>query len=288
MLRLGKLLEATCPDTERLYALAHVPTIKEIFLLRYLDLLPAEAAAAAAAAGPGGRGAAGAAGGPLSPGAAADERPPELRRGDSALGLAFAPLARPPSSGAPGGAERAAPGGASAGGAGLDEAGLARRARELCEVLAPAARPAVSVWQVRLPALGRGRLFLGLGFWRVAASSQRGFESRAAGALECLALAAASRGGDIRARARIPIPTAPRASRMCAGSSTASFPTTPARRWRTHTSSRTPACPRPCAPPAARAGRPRGAGRARRWRTSCSGWGWSGTRTASSELYNLL
>jgi hypothetical protein len=147
MRRLGKLLEATCPDMERLYALAHVPTIKEIFLLRYLDLLPAEAAAAAASGCGGGGGVGG--GGPLSPGSAADERPPELRRGDSARGLAFGPLARPPSSGA-----RPAVGGErlAQGVAGLDEEELTRLAKELCERLAPAGRPAVSVWQVRRPA----------------------------------------------------------------------------------------------------------------------------------------
>ncbi len=151
MRRLGKLLEATCPDTEKLYALAHVPTIKEIFLLRYLDLLPAEAAAASAPS-PGGRGAAAAAG-PLSPGSAADERPPELRRGDSARGLAFGPLARPPSSGAP--VRAVAHSGA---GGWLDEEELSRLAKELCERLAPAGRPAVSVWQVRGSALERPRI----------------------------------------------------------------------------------------------------------------------------------
>ena len=129
------------------YALADVSTIKEVFLLRYLDQLPLPPPPAAAAA----KAAAKAAWEPPASPSVADERPPELRRGDSAHGLA---LSRAPSGGAGGRGRLGAaaqghggPGGPSPWGE-MDEEELLGLAKELCERLAPAGRPAVSVWQL--------------------------------------------------------------------------------------------------------------------------------------------
>jgi hypothetical protein len=134
--RLEKLLDGTSKEVQALYALADVATIKEVFLQRYLDQLPAPPPAAAGKQGP-------AAWDPTSP-SVSDERPPELRRGDSARGLA------PTRAGSRGRLTPQAGPAAAAGvsWSGHDEEDLVVLSKELCERLAPAGKPAVSVWQL--------------------------------------------------------------------------------------------------------------------------------------------
>ena len=121
-----RLLDGTSKEAQTQYALADISTIKEVFLLRYLDRSPAKAPAADAAATP-----------------IADERPPALRRGDSVRGLGGG-VSRTASGGVPRGSSVAGSGQLVA----VDEEELPRLANELCERLAPAGKPAVSVWQL--------------------------------------------------------------------------------------------------------------------------------------------